>query len=269
MWVVVHLVVLLALNALTLFILTVLFVTSCHGLALNYTMIEKMEMETNEKLWRRAKKSGGYVSAPGGRRLRITKQEFPYDIGIWKNIVQAMGTSNPILWFLPWVPPRWSVQNAEAWEYETNGFEEPGETWPPPDPEKIPQEKWRKRRDSGDVGCGGVLLDGKGDDQMVVNFRRRQQQDYERKGLREANMKEHASAAARNYLWLEMDETDDEMGGTQETPESDGEDYGGRQPSRNRLAEFGVDEEDSEDEDEDDVPLAELIRRRKACPGGT
>lgn len=36
---------------------------------------------------------GGYLESPGGIRVRIKKQEYPYDIGIWANIKQSMGGS--------------------------------------------------------------------------------------------------------------------------------------------------------------------------------
>lgn len=36
---------------------------------------------------------GGYLEGPGGIRVHIKKQEYPYDIGIWANIKQSMGGS--------------------------------------------------------------------------------------------------------------------------------------------------------------------------------
>ena len=60
----------------------------------NMTTIEEWEIERHETLLRRAKVSGGFLYGPDGIEVRITQQEFPYDIGIWKNIVQGMGTSN-------------------------------------------------------------------------------------------------------------------------------------------------------------------------------
>jgi hypothetical protein len=36
---------------------------------------------------------GGYLEGPGGIRVHIKKQEYPYDIGIWANIKQGMGGS--------------------------------------------------------------------------------------------------------------------------------------------------------------------------------
>lgn len=277
LWAVVWLFVVCAITAVTLFILTVLLVTSVHSLCLNTTMIETWEIQRHTALVRRAKKNGGFVSAPGGSQLRITRQEFPYDIGIWANICQGMGTSNPLLWFVPWAG---GPDNDSVWEFETNGFEERGETWPPPDPEKIPQPKWRRRRESG---AGFVLGEEmkNGDDNVVQAFKRRQEADYKKKGLR-GEVMASGSGAPGSYDWLEMDEsTDEEDDGSERDGEGvmveqgDGDEYDGATDSRHgwrnsegeRLADYGVDE-DTEPElidDEDDVPLAELIRRRKGA----
>ena len=134
LWAVVWLFVTCGITAVTLFILTVLLVTSVHSLCLNTTMIETWEIARHHSLVKRAKRNGGYVSTPGGGQLLIARQEFPYDIGIWANICQGMGSSNPLAWFLPWAG---GPANDECWEWETNGFEEEGDSWPPPDPEKI------------------------------------------------------------------------------------------------------------------------------------
>jgi len=58
------------------------------------TTIEGWEIERHETLLRRAKVLGGYLNGPDGQRVRIVRQEFPYDIGIWANFKQGMGTSN-------------------------------------------------------------------------------------------------------------------------------------------------------------------------------
>ena len=77
-----------------LFVLFVLLVTSIHSLTINMTMIERWEVERHEALIQRSKRLGGYVDASDGRRVRVKRQEFPYDIGIFKNLVQGMGTIN-------------------------------------------------------------------------------------------------------------------------------------------------------------------------------
>lgn len=100
-WQLVHLFVLTATNSLVLFALTLLLGRTIWGLALNITTIEGWEIERHETLLRRARTLGGLLDGPDGTKIRIQRQEFPWDIGIWSNIRQAMGTWNPIAWFWP------------------------------------------------------------------------------------------------------------------------------------------------------------------------
>lgn len=82
--------------------------------------------------------NGGYVDGPDGMRLKITKQEFPYDIGIYQNAKQAMGGSC-LTWLLPFAS---TPTIATGLNFETNGFEgsrprchqrmaDPNRTWDP------------------------------------------------------------------------------------------------------------------------------------------
>jgi palmitoyltransferase len=57
-------------------------------------MIEGWEIERHETLLRRARRTGGFLDGPDGMRVQIRRQEFPYDIGIWQNFKQGMGTRN-------------------------------------------------------------------------------------------------------------------------------------------------------------------------------
>lgn len=88
-----HLFVLFVVNSLTVFALFILFVRSVWSLGANMTTIESWEIERHKTLLRRAKYFGGYLEGPGGIKVRIRKQEFPYDIGIWANIKAGMGGS--------------------------------------------------------------------------------------------------------------------------------------------------------------------------------
>jgi palmitoyltransferase len=81
-------------NFFTFFALFVLLVRSLWNLAINQTTIETWEVERHEVLLRRARQFGGYLDGPDGQRIRIVRQEFPYDIGIFRNIAQGMGSSN-------------------------------------------------------------------------------------------------------------------------------------------------------------------------------
>ena len=58
------------------------------------TSIESWEMERHESLLKRARKRGGYLNGPGGTRLLLKHHEFPYDVGIFNNIAQGMGSYN-------------------------------------------------------------------------------------------------------------------------------------------------------------------------------
>jgi len=60
----------------------------------NITTIEEWEIDRHEALLRRARATGGFLEGPDGERIQIKRQEFPYDIGVWGNLVQAMGTWN-------------------------------------------------------------------------------------------------------------------------------------------------------------------------------
>ena len=82
-------------------------------------MIEGWEIERHETLLRRAKALGGCLDGPDGIKVKIAKQEFPYDVGIWQNIKQGMGSS-AFFWLCPLAltPP-----NASGLWFEVNGFE--------------------------------------------------------------------------------------------------------------------------------------------------
>jgi palmitoyltransferase len=90
----IHLFFLFSANSIVLFAVSILFARSLWSLATNTYTIEGWEIERHDDLVRRARKLGGYLEGPGGVRVRITKQEFPYDIGIWENLKQGMGSGN-------------------------------------------------------------------------------------------------------------------------------------------------------------------------------
>lgn len=91
-----HLFTLLVVNFVTLFALAILFVRSLWSLGSNTTTIEGWEIERHDALLRRARVLGGYLDGPDGVKVRIKRQEFPYDIGIWKNVKQGMGGSSNV-----------------------------------------------------------------------------------------------------------------------------------------------------------------------------
>lgn len=89
-----HLFILFAVNTLTLFMLGILLIRTLWCVGANTTTIEGWEIERHETLVRRSRVFGGYLQTPEGQRMRIARQEFPYDIGIWQNFKQGMGTGN-------------------------------------------------------------------------------------------------------------------------------------------------------------------------------
>lgn len=106
-------------NSITLFALSILLARNIWLLGSNMTTIEGWEVERHETLVRRAKALGGYIDGPDGVRVKITKQEFPYDIGIFRNVQQGMGGS-VMSWLWPFAA---SPEATSGSEFETNGFE--------------------------------------------------------------------------------------------------------------------------------------------------
>ncbi|KAK7757905.1 Palmitoyltransferase [Diatrype stigma] len=193
-------------GAVTLGLLAILLGTTVRGWLFNVTMIEAWEIERHEAVLER---SPGYrgdgrdgdsddaggggggggdrdgwwrsgESAPGGDlsapHLAVDPVEFPYDVGVFANMAQAMGTRNVLLWFWPFaggptVAP-FSAPSASpspsdydttgywdegmgmirlpagtGWSYEENGLNDREGMWPPVDPEKARHARlWRQRR---------------------------------------------------------------------------------------------------------------------------
>lgn len=121
----------------TVLALFILLVRTLYSILFNVTTIESWEIERHETLVRRARVMGGYLDAPGGQKIRIKKQEFPYDIGIFSNMSQAMGTINVshhllscgtveitysqiFSWFWPFAA---TPDRKSGWEFPINDFE--------------------------------------------------------------------------------------------------------------------------------------------------
>lgn len=182
-----HLLLLVVTNSLVLFALTLLLGRSIWGLSLNVTTIEGWEIERHHALLRRAKVLGGQLDGPDGTKIRLEHQEFPWDVGIFSNFRQAMGTWNIVAWFWPFArsPP---VSSGLAYEHnEIDGTQtrseplarkptltqpflpDPSKSWPPPDPDRV----YRAPREplSGDGFTQSMDID---------DFRKRQQADLQR-----------------------------------------------------------------------------------------
>ncbi|KAL8721995.1 MAG: hypothetical protein Q9225_001431 [Loekoesia sp. 1 TL-2023] len=239
-------------NIVTLFALGVLLARNLWVLGSNTTTIEGWEIERHETLLRRAKAYGGYLDGPDGVRVKITKQEFPYDIGLYQNAKQAMGTSFPFwLWPLAFTP-----SNAAGFEFETNGFEDPDTPWPPPDPDRIPRLHYKlNANDAFRYGAKSSGMD-------IHAFRQRQQKDALR-------FTEESDPAIGQMLPEEQshsitnapaDQSQDPW--NQRQLGRSGSEW--RDSAGDTLWDLGVDEE----AEEDDLPLAEVLRRRKLAQHG-
>ena len=234
-WTMAHLFVLVLINSITLFALSILLVRSIYSLAINTTMIESWEIERHEVLVDRARKAGGYLYA-NGEKIRIERQEFPYDVGIWRNLCEGMGTNFVPLFFLPFGG---APDIKKAAEYEINGFEDEGKSWPPPDPDKLPRNWKPLTHEARKYGSR---------EEEIEAFKKRQQKDYDRwNGTSGARVEEIEDSD--EYVSEYEEGVDGEEGWTN----SDGD----------RLRDYGVDEE-AEVLADDSIPLGELLRRRKA-----
>ena len=231
------------------------------------TTIEDWEIERHETLLRRAKVLGGYLDGPDGIKVKITRQEFPYDIGILRNLSQGMGR-NALVWLWPLAG---TLSNETGFKFETNEFEgtvksihpdrhhlintESLTSWPPPDPDRIPR---RTRRPGDQAFIYEPDNQSSRHDEMQA-FRERQQVDLRRfqngsiPVIRQRPFHKRYSSAEP--------ESENPTQQSIFTGDSDSGEEGWRDGEGDRLDDFGVDEK-VEFYDEDDIPLSELLRQR-------
>jgi palmitoyltransferase len=249
----VHLFVLIVVNTLTLFMLVVMLVRTIWGLGGNVTTIESWEIARHEKLLRRARVFGGYLDGPDGIKVKIEKQEFPYDIGIWANFKQGMGSGNILSWFWPFT----ATPRSSGLEFEVNGFEDPSRSWPPPDPDRMP----RLQRGLDPSQAFVYQQTPLSDYEEVQAFKKRQAEDLRRRqggsGIirRKPFYDRHTETTESSQ---DVSDTDSQS----HSGHSDSGEEGWRSPEGDRLRDYGVDE-DAEFYDQDDIPLSELLRRRR------
>ncbi|KAJ9309648.1 hypothetical protein DTO217A2_938 [Paecilomyces variotii] len=243
-------------NSLTLFALSILLIRTIISLGENVTTIESWEIERHKTLVRRARHFGGVLEGPDGIMIPIRRQEFPYDIGIWKNIKAGMGGSANILsWFWPLAA---TPSRDTGLEYETNGFEDPKLSWPPPDPDRIP--RMIKTNDT----------EGPFTFQQQYSTAREEVEAFNRRRLEDIRRRQGGAELQRRKRFHERFSLDDDDEDNLSDDDYDEDDESEHQISEGeeawknsegeRLRDFGVDEE-AEFYDEDDVPLAKLIQR--------
>ena len=245
------LLILFSINTLTCFLVSITFIRSAWNLSVNTTTIEGWEIERHKQLLKRARALGGYLDGPDGKRIRIARQEFPYDIGIWRNITQGMGTSNVLLWFWPLV---WTRRDTGL-AFEVNDFEDPGTSWPPPDPDRMPRQTNLIRAQEAFTYQHGDLSPA----EEIAAFKARQHKDFARQSTesklnrRRPFHERYADHEGSTTISPEATWTQNES----EIGEEGWRDYDG-----NRLEDFGV-EASVEFYDMDDLPLSELLKRKK------
>lgn len=241
---------LIIVNSLTLFMVGITFFRACYALVCNVSTIESWEIERHEQLLRRAKVLGGYLDGPDGSRIRIRRQEFPFDIGMIRNTAVGMGSKNPLSWIFPLA----RTPATSGTVFETNGFEEPGTSWPPPDPDRMP----RFQRNDEAIETFEIQHNGLSNDQEKAAFQLRQQKDYSRR-------KDPRDVQRRKPFHARYGSTSSSPAGSEVSDEdnmTDSGEEGWQDSGGNRLKDYGVDE-DVEFYDEDDIPLAELLRKRQ------
>jgi len=245
----------LAIISLVHFVVTValgiMLFTTLKSWVFNQTMIEGWEQDRHETIAERGGRDWWDVTGPDGEKFRFEKIEFPYDIGFFNNMSQAMGTSNVFWWFFPFAgnPAVGKNERGVGWEWEENGFNRQTGMWPPPDPEKIRRATRQWPAGRRDFAAELREVDQSGEARKEA-FRERQEADRRRKQAIVAELKE--------------DEVDGESGDNlDDVPYAANGASGWTNSDGERLRDYGVDE-DAEERLDDDVPLGELLRRRKA-----
>lgn len=248
---------LIIVNSLTLFMVGITFIRALYALCTNVSTIESWEIERHEQLLRRAKVLGGYLEGPDGSRVRIRRHEFPFDIGIARNMAAVMDSSNPISWLFPLA----RTPTSSGVTFETNGFEEPGAQWPPPDPDRMP----RLQRNSEAMEAFVAQHHGLSNGQEIQAFRKRQQEDHDRRQGTMSLQRRKPFHIRYGSATSSFSETDD-FDGSDDCSVSESGEEGWQDSGGNRLKDYGVDQ-DIEFYDEDDMPLAELLRKRQEQRG--
>lgn len=230
----IHLTILALVCFVTEVALGLMLATTVKGWAVNVTTIEDWEIERHERSLER-----GWFDDDGVAPERV---EFPYDVGFFANMAQAMGTRNFFLWFFPLsgAPAISPDGKGSGWEYEEDEVNDRIGMWPPPDPSR---RGWR----APDLDAEGAMPVYASPEERREAFRLRQEADLQR------------WEREREGILSELEEVDSDV----DVPV--GKRRGGwRDSEGNTLGDYGVDEGGDEILiDDDDVPLGELVRRRK------
>jgi palmitoyltransferase len=170
-----------------------------------------------------------------------------------------MGTGNVLAWFWPFAatPPI-----STGLKFETNGFDDL--TWPPPDP-----DRWQRKVPKGveRVEDAFTYRDvGLNSEDTIAAFKKRQEEDIVRRRKPfvqrvEARVVQQDRGGEEQDDWEGSDAPENTPGGSQSGEE------GWRNSEGERLKDFGLDEEAEFYDEEDDLPLSEIIARKRAGVG--
>lgn len=183
-------------------------------------------------------------NTPPSRLPPNMRIEFPYDLGFFENMAQAMGTRNMLLWLFPFDcggPKVAPGGTGLGWDWPENGFNERYGMWPPTDPERQRPAAWASENSGSPEDSLAWQTNSPEEDKAA--FQARQAADFRRRRL--YVQEDHEEEGG-------IDEFEQGMDGKPGWTNADGD----------RLRDYGVDEEADEDGDED-VPLGELLRRKK------
>ncbi|RYP41066.1 hypothetical protein DL767_001227 [Monosporascus sp. MG133] len=300
--------------------LGILLATTVKGWLFNITMIESWELERHEAVIERLPAYGADSDGGGDRGWwrggeAVEPVEFPYDVGIFANMAQAMGTRNVLLWFWPFaggptVAPAavpadgpgettltttttTMMPTGTGWRYEENGLNDREGMWPPVDPDKVRNARlWRQRQ--REMGAEKARQTYRDPEEEREAFRRRQERDLMRwRGARGRilgefeEVPEYEYERDYDYDYGSEDRRGGAGGGGRRGMVALGEGGSGWvNADGEKLGDYGVDEDaefddrpvvgrdssspppmragsEHADQDDEEVPLAELIRRRK------
>jgi palmitoyltransferase len=146
----------------------------------------------------------------------------------------------------------WKVGN-ENLEVSSSNLSDPSIGWPPPDPDRIP----RKLRKYG-------VEDVEPEEHIIIDqdeFHKRQQEDFERKDT--SKMIRRRKVFHERYNKLDVLSNDTSSPHLYASQVEEGEESW-QDGEGQRLKDFGC-EEEVEFYDEDEVPLAELLKRRRVA----
>lgn len=266
--VLIHLTLLMLVGVITEFALLVMLVSTGKSWVVNTTMIESWEIEKHEALLSRGQAGCMTCPHPNDEASDFEEDhcpeqiEFPYDVGFFANMAQAMGSNIPLLWFLPIFGSTTELdtdQSKPGWSWPENGFNDQYGMWPPVDPEKQRRDRalYGAEADAERLREFEETHKDISDEQMKAAFRARQEADI-------ARQKARLLAELEEVEGYDIVETD-----------------GWTNANGEKLADYGV-EDDTDSpgpeerlvddgpqvieiaEEEEDIPLGEIIRRRKA-----